>query len=190
MASFLRPMKVSDIYGKGNGDVFPVVAGSSYATATPTLLETGGADVTISAFYGSSDKGATEAGWDSNVSLSGAQSAGQVTVTLSGLSASTNYVFRIKASNSAGAVWSDAYSVLTNSQAQPPAISASAATSVTGTTATANGNLLSYDGSDQPEVRMFYGLPHIDFHYGLEANHLTTDLDSGISPVIIHTQQQ
>ena len=122
----------------------------------------------ISAFYGTSDKGATETGWDSNVTLSGAQSAGDVTVTLGGLSASTNYVFRIKASNSAGAVWSDAYSVLTNSQAQPPAISASAATSVAGTTATANGNLLSYDGADQPEVRMFYG-SDIDFQCRMEA---------------------
>ena len=70
--------------------------------------------------------------------------------------------------------------MLTNSQAQPPAISASAATSVAGTTATANGNLLSYDGSDQPEVRMFYG-SDIDFQVGWKQSHLTGDLDSGIS---------
>ena len=93
----LSAADITNIYGRGNGDVFPVTAGSSYATATPTLLETGGADVTISAFYGTSDKGATETGWDSNVTLGGAQSAGQITLTLSGLSASTNYVFRIKA---------------------------------------------------------------------------------------------
>ena len=104
--------------------------------------------MTISAFYGTPDKGATETGWESNVTLSGAQSAGDVTVTLSSLSASTNYVFRIKASNSAGAVWSDAYSVLTNSQAQPPAIAANDATSIAGTSATMNGDLLSYDGAD------------------------------------------
>ena len=111
--------------------------------------------MTISAFM-EPDKGATESGWDSNVTLSGAQSAGDVTVTLSGLSASTNYVFRIKASNSAGAVWSDAYSVLTNSQAQPPAIAANDATSI-GTSATMNGDLLSYDGADQPSVSLLYG---------------------------------
>ena len=154
-----------------------MTAGSSYATATPTLLETGGADVTISAFYGTSDKGATETGWDSNVTLSGAQSAGDVTVTLSGLSASTNYVFRIKASNSAGAVWSDAYSVLTNSQAQPPAIAANDATSIAGTSATMNGDLLSYDGADQPSVSLLYGptsLPLQNVELWLDADESTT----------------
>ena len=103
--------------------------------------------------------------WANSYTLPSAQSAGDIALTMNGLSASTNYVFRVIASNSAGTVWSDAYSVLTNSQAQPPAISASAATSVAGTTATANGNLLSYDGSDQPEVRMFYG-DDIDFQVG------------------------
>ena len=173
----LSASEVSSIYGKGNGDVFPVTAGSSYATASPTLLETGGADVTISAFYGTSDKGATETGWDSNVTLSGAQTAGQVTVTLSGLSASTNYVFRIKASNSAGAVWSDAYSVLTNSQAQPPAIAANDASSIAGTSATMNGDLLSYDGSDQPSVSLLYGptsLPLQNVELWLDADESTT----------------
>ena len=168
---------VSAIYGKGNGDVFPVTAGSSYATANPTLLETGGADVTVTAFYGSTDQGATESGWDSNVTLSGAQSAGQLTATMSGLSASTNYSFRFKASNSAGAVWSDAYSVLTNSQAQPPAIAANAATSVAGTSATMNGELLSYDGADQPNVSLYYGptsLPFDNIKLWLDADESTT----------------
>ena len=35
----LTANEVTSIYGKGNGDVFPVVAGSTYAIATPTLLE-------------------------------------------------------------------------------------------------------------------------------------------------------
>ncbi len=118
--------------------------------------------------------------WSNSYTLSDAQSAGDIALTMNGLSASTNYFFRVAASNSAGTVWSDAYSVLTNSQAQPPAISASAASSVAGTTATANGNLLSYDGADQPEVRMFYG-SDIDFQVGWKQSHLTGDLDSGIS---------
>ena len=109
--------------------------------------------------------------WANSYTLSDAQSAGDIALTMNGLSASTNYVFRVAASNSAGSVWSDAFSVLTNSQAQPPAISASAASSVAGTTATANGNLLSYDGVDQPEVRMFYG-SDIDFQLGWKQSHL------------------
>ena len=99
---------------------------------------------------------------------------------MNGLSASTNYVFRIAATNSKGTTWSDAYSVLTNSQAQPPAISAEAATSVAGTTATTNGDLLSYDGSDLPSVRLYYG-DDIDFQLGWRVAHLTGDPDSGIS---------
>ena len=119
-------------------------------------------------------------GWQNGYTLSGAQSAGDIALSMNGLSASTNYVFRIAATNSKGTAWSDAYSVLTNSQAQAPAISADAATSVAGTTATTNGTVLSYDGSDQPTVRLFYG-DDVDFQLGFREAHLTGDADSGIS---------
>jgi hypothetical protein len=118
--------------------------------------------------------------WANSYTIPSAQSAGDVALSMNGLSASTNYVFRIAATNSKGTTWSDAYSVLTNSQAQPPAISADAATSVAGTTATTNGTILSYDGSDQPGVRLFYG-GDIDFQLGWREAHLTGDADSGIS---------
>ena len=117
--------------------------------------------------------------WANSYTLSGAQSAGDVALSMNGLSASTNYVFRIAATNSKGTTWSDAYSVLTNSQAQPPAISADAASSVAGTTATTNGTILSYDGADQPGVRLYYG-DDIDFQLGWREAHLTGDADSGI----------
>ena len=118
--------------------------------------------------------------WANSYTLSGAQSAGDVALSMNGLSASTNYVFRIAATNSKGTTWSDAYSVLTNSQAQPPAISADAASSVAGTTATTNGTILSYDGADQPGVRLYYG-DDIDFQLGWREAHLTGDADSGIT---------
>ena len=108
---------------------------------------------------------------------------GDIALSMNGLSASTNYVFRIAATNSKGTTWSDAYSVLTNSQAQPPAISAEAATSVAGTTATTNGDLLSYDGSDLPSVRLYYG-DDIDFQLGWREAHLTGDPDSEYLPAI------
>jgi hypothetical protein len=128
--------------------------------------------------WGISVAGAT--GWANSYTLPNAQSAGDVTLSMNGLSASTNYVFRIAATNSKGTTWSDAYSVLTNSQAQPPAISADAASSVAGTTATTNGTILSYDGADQPGVRVYYG-DDIDFQLGWREAHLTGDADSGIS---------
>ena len=57
-------------------------------------------------------------GWQNGYTLTGSQSAGDIALSMNGLSASTNYVFRIAATNSKGTTWSDAYSVLTNSQAQ------------------------------------------------------------------------
>ena len=56
----LSAADITNIYGRGNGDVFPVTAGSSYATATATLVETGGTDTTVTVVYDSADKGITE----------------------------------------------------------------------------------------------------------------------------------
>ena len=144
---------------KANSISQPVVTvdsvGSTSGTASVKILETGGADVTIDYYYGSSDKGETTIGWDFSGTL-GTQSAGTSTVALNGLSASNQYVFRIKTSNSAGTVWTNATVFATNSQAQAPSIAALDASSVAGTTATANGDLLSFDGSDQPTVNLQY----------------------------------
>ena len=49
-----------------------------------------------------------------------------------------------------------------------------------GSTATTNGELLSYDGSDLPSVRLYYG-DDIDFQLGWREAQLTGDTDSGIS---------
>ena len=66
----LSAADITNIYGSGNGDVFPVTAGSSYATATATLVETGGADTTVTVVYDSTDKGITSiAPISSNLSL-------------------------------------------------------------------------------------------------------------------------
>jgi hypothetical protein len=67
----LTANEAAAVYGEGNGDLFAVNSGSTSATATVTLKETGGANVSMDIFYGSVDKGATTAGWDANTSLSG-----------------------------------------------------------------------------------------------------------------------
>ena len=54
----LSAADITNIYGRGNGDVFPVTAGSSYATATATLVETGGTDTYLTVVYDTADKGA------------------------------------------------------------------------------------------------------------------------------------
>ena len=93
--------------------------------------------------------------WANSYTLSGAQSAGDVALSMNGLSASTNYVFRIAATNSKGTTWSDAYSVLTNSQTQPPSIATETPDPVGGDTATVKGNLLAKDGDTV--VTLYYG---------------------------------
>ena len=147
-------------------EVQATAIGSTSATARFNLLSTGGADTSsITVYHGSSDQGKTTSGWSGNSSLSGAQSTGFLELGMSGLSASTTYVFRIKATNSAGDAWSAPISFTTGAQAQAPSISALDASSVAGTTATANGNLLSFDGSDQPTVTIYY-----DTEAGLSSN--------------------
>ena len=116
----------------------------------------------------------------------GTQSAGTSTIALNGLSASNQYVFRIKASNSAGTVWTNATAFTTNSQTQPPAISAGLATSVQGTTATANGNLLAKDGGTAVDI--YYGKADLsDIATGWTSSNLIGDSDSGISSNYTYT---
>ena len=164
-------------------EVQATAIGSTSATARFNLLSTGGADTSsITVYHGSSDQGNTTSGWSGNSSLSGAQSTGFLELGMSGLSASTTYVFRIKATNSAGDAWSAPISFTTGAQAQAPSISALDASSVAGTTATANGNLLSFDGSDQPTVTIYY-----DTEAGLASNTNDTVLTSSTtSAQIIH----
>ena len=79
---------------------------------------------------------------------------------MTGLSASTSYVYRIRASNSAGSTWSNA--ITFTALVQPPAISSADANNVAGTSATTNGNLLSFDG--------FHPAVTVTVYYDTEAN--------------------
>ena len=176
---------------KANSISQPVVTvdsvGSTSGTASVKILETGGADVTIDYYYGSLDKGETTTGWDFSGTL-GTQSAGTSTIALNGLSASNQYVFRIKASNSAGTVWTNATAFTTNSQTQPPAISAGLATSVQGTTATANGNLLAKDGGTAVDI--YYGKADLsDIATGWTSSNLM-EIPIQEFPLTTHTRSQ
>ena len=71
------------------------------------------------------------------------------------MSASTQYVFRIKATNSAGTVWTNATNFNTNAQTQPPALSTETPSPVGGTSATVKGNLLAKDGDTT--ITLYYG---------------------------------
>ena len=90
-------------------------------------------------------------GYFGNVSL------GQTNMGLTGLSASTTYNIRVKATNSAGSRLSDLVSFTTSAVPNPPALSVSNPTVVGNTTATTKGNLFSFDGTTRPSVTLYYG---------------------------------
>jgi hypothetical protein len=137
--------------------IVTIAVGSNSATVAATLLETGGSDTTLEVFYGTADKGITTSGWDLNTTLSATQSTGEFELGMTGLSASTSYVYRVRASNSAGSTWSDAFSFTTGSTPTPPGLSVSKPTVVGTTTATTKGNLLSFDGTTNPTITLYYG---------------------------------
>ena len=93
--------------------------------------------------------------WDGNASVDTLQSTGSIAAGLTGLSTNTSYFLRMRAVNAGGTTWSDAYAFRTGTVSQPPAIITAPVTNVATTSVTTAGNLLSYDGSDQPTVKLF-----------------------------------
>lgn len=74
------------------------------ATLNGSLTSTGGAPTQVWVYWGTSDLGATKAGWAGSGYL-GARAAGAVSTNVSGLIANTTYYYRYYASNSAGSAW-------------------------------------------------------------------------------------
>jgi hypothetical protein len=84
-------------------------------------------------------------------------SLGQTTMGLTGLSPSTTYNIRVQATNSGGSRLSDLVSFTTSAVPTPPVLSVSNPTAVGNTTATTKGNLLSFDGTTNPTITLYYG---------------------------------
>ena len=131
--------------------------GTNSATVLANLLDLGGASTALSAHYGTFDGGTDIISWQGESNHSGVVSPGQSTIGLNNLAASTSYFVRVKATNSAGSTWSDAFSFTTGSVPNPPALTVSNPTVVGNTTATTKGHLLSFDGSTNPTITLYYG---------------------------------
>ena len=94
--------------------------------------------------------------WDGSTNIATLQSTGSISTGLTGLTTNTSYFFRMKATNAGGTTWSDAYAFRTGTVALPPAIITAPVSNVATTSVTTAGNLLSYDGNDQPTVTIYY----------------------------------
>ena len=94
------------------------------ADVTGQLLSFDGADQpTVTVYYGTTDKGATDVGWDASASL-GQKGTGVFTGNITGLTAETLYYFRFKAANNGGSHISEAQSFATigapDGETKPP----------------------------------------------------------------------
>jgi hypothetical protein len=79
----------------------PSLVYATTARATGTLSQTGGADTTVTIYYGTVDRGNNWGNWTSNSPL-GVRLAGPFLKDLTGLNTSTQYYYRFKAQNSGG----------------------------------------------------------------------------------------
>src|SRR5262249_32061127 len=108
----------------------------------------------VTIFYGPQD-GSTNAGSWANSTYLGPQS-GAFSTTVAGLSLSTLYYFTAQATNSGGVTWASPSLSFTTLAPSPGGIINLPATSITTTTATLGGQVLS-TGGDTPNVTLFYG---------------------------------
>ena len=132
--------------------------GSNSATVSAELIDLGGASTVLSAHYGTLDGGTDTSAWQHDSNLSGFVSlSGQSAIGLNGLDSNTSYFVRVKATNSAGSTWSNAFSFTTSSEPSPPTLSVSDPTVVDNNSSTTQGNLLSFDSNASPTVTLYYG---------------------------------
>ena len=101
---------------------------------------------TVTLYYDTTDRGATDSGWATNASL-GAKSLGAFTHNLSSLTAGTRYFFRFKAVNSVSGTSYTSYSNVGDFVTiGTPVVNVTGASEVTPTSVTLNASITSTGG--------------------------------------------
>jgi len=129
---------------------------NAIATLNGNITSTGGEDPTVTVYWGTTDGGTTPANWANNSAPTApAQPQGVAAFSkdVTGLTSNTIYYFTAKATNSSGTVWATGKSFVTLGV---PTVTTSFATSITGATATLNGNVTA-TGGENPTVVVYYG---------------------------------
>ena len=153
IAEFSSDFTVLTTAAVQNAAATDVLADSARIGAIVT--STGGEDPTLTLYWDTVDRGANLAAWANSESL-GVVGLGTHEQSITSLIPSTQYFYRARAVNAAGASWSDSADSFTTLMALPPGVVNSPATNVTATTATLRGSVTS-TGNQTPTVTIFYG---------------------------------
>ena len=124
------------------------------ATLNGQVLSTGNNAPTVTLYYGPADGGTNASAWSNNVSL-GVQS-GVFAQAVTGLAPNTTYYFTAQGVNAAGTGWANPSKSFITPGASLATVTNLPATSIQGTSATLNGQVLS-TGGDTPSVTIYYG---------------------------------
>ena len=118
----------------------------------------------LTVYYGRTDGGTNtdseNGGWTDKVEF-GEQEAGTYQIGISGLDKGAGYKYRTFATHGidgvAGTWAADTISFTTSNVAGPPLVAAKDSSNIKGTSADVSGQLLSFDGTDKPTIKVFYG---------------------------------
>jgi uncharacterized repeat protein (TIGR03806 family) len=127
---------------------------STAATLNGQVTATGGVTPQVTIYFGTSNGGANPTAWSQSFAL-GLQS-GAFSQPVAGLTPGATYYYTARATNFAGTNWATPSLSFTAPAPTFPAITNSAATSVSASLATLNGQILD-TGNDAPQVTIYYG---------------------------------
>ena len=125
------------------------------ASLPVTITDNGGEDPVVTIYYGTSDGGTLIGNWNSSVSLGTV--TGSASASISGLTPSTPYFFRARATNEGGTTWTTASGSFSTTVVMAPTIDNRSVGSLTAISAALRGEVTD-TGSQEPSVTIFYGI--------------------------------
>ncbi len=147
-------LKSSDVSPPVVADLAAANVAAFSATVGGQVMDTGGETPLATIYYGTNSGGAIAANWSNSIAF-GYQS-GAFSQTLTSLTANTTYYFTARAVNGGGTNWAAPAMSFTTLPLILSVVSNLPASSVQGTVATLNGQVVS-GGGETPTVTLFYG---------------------------------
>ncbi|PWU16411.1 MAG: hypothetical protein C5B50_13630 [Verrucomicrobia bacterium] len=127
---------------------------STSATIGGGVVSTGDEPPQITMFYGPANGGTNAAAWSNNIPLS--YQTGTFSASVTGLTPGATYFFTARAVNSAGTAWATPSKSFTAPTPALAVVTNLPPTSLTYSSATLNGQVLS-NGGDVPSITLFFG---------------------------------